>query len=200
MGEVFSRDQPHQLQPVQCQLVCCNNWVVTAVSNMEVSQMLLHYVTWLSTNQILSHDLHPIRFCHMTFIQSDFVTCLHPIRFCHMTFIQSDFVTWLSANQILSHDFQPIKLCHMTFIQSLSVFLPLHHSNYAGTDNLSSHHQLNRLSSHCQLHRLLNHRQLSNLPQPRRQKIKKLSDCVHTWCTQWHALKGYTRVYMYIVS
>ena len=51
MGEVFSRDQPHQLQPVQCQLVCCNNWVVTAVSNMEVrtlaafSQMLLHYVT-----------------------------------------------------------------------------------------------------------------------------------------------------------
>ena len=117
MGEVFSRDQPHQLQPVQCQLVCCNNWVVTAVSNMEVSQMLLHYVTWLSTNQILSHDLHPIRFCHMTFIQSDFVTWPSSYQILSHAFIQSDFVTWPSSNQILSHDFQPIRFCHMTFSQ-----------------------------------------------------------------------------------
>ena len=70
MGEVFSGDQSRQLQSVQCQLVCCNNWMEPAVPNMEVKNTyyLLRFF-W-----ILTHDLHSIRFYHMTFVQSDFVT------------------------------------------------------------------------------------------------------------------------------
>ena len=87
-------------------------WRTLATSShiyLLLTQILLDSDTWPSFNQILSHDLRPIRFCHMTFVQSDFVTwpsSNHILLLCTQTMqVQaiSHFISWTADPVIASH-------------------------------------------------------------------------------------------------